>query len=199
MSLSDVSAEVAIANTLRSLCDAGGAFQRVLFHLAAFLLAAALMRLWTNGQSVVWLHVAVAACQSYAEAGHRAVHPLIVSEAQDLSQPIAGSTASQFELLREALADNQRLRHPTGTHTLNPWGSVFTLFWLCLRTTRIWYHTLSVDQLVDVMLATLLEELESFVEHCFGILRFYTAGRRFWHNVRIIAFCVIVEELRNPA
>ena len=80
----------------------------MLLPQALFLLATALVSLLNNGQSIVRLHVAVAACQRYAEARHGAVHPLIVAKAQNLPQPVAGSALSQFDLLRDALADNER-------------------------------------------------------------------------------------------
>ena len=68
MSLSDVSTEVTVANTLRSLCDAGGAFQSVRFQQASLLLATAFMSFRSDGQTIVRLRVAIAACQRYAEA-----------------------------------------------------------------------------------------------------------------------------------
>ena len=77
--------------------------------------------------------------------------------AQNLPQPVAGSATSQLELLRDALANNERLCHPTGAQAIGPWCSGFAVFRLRLRSACVGHRALSVDKFVDVVLATLLE------------------------------------------
>ena len=131
------------------------------------------MCLVDDWQAIVGLHVAVAAAESNAEARHATIEPFVVAQAQRLTQPIADTARSQLELFGDALADQQRHRHPLRRHPVGPRRLMLALVLVVFRSACIghqplrllgfWVNNLSVY----VVLATRHEVLQHVVELLF--------------------------------
>ena len=96
------------------------------------------MRLLDDRQTVVGFHVAVAPCKGDAEARHAPVQPLLIAQAESLPQPIADAARAERELVGNALANQQRRRHPLGGYSVGPRRLVLALSLLLFSMRTHW-------------------------------------------------------------
>eukprot|EP00959_Pyramimonas_sp_CCMP1952_P345147 7228175-Pyramimonas_sp.AAC.1 len=122
---------------MRALRRSSGIPRAFLFHDASFPSAAGLVRLLNDRKSIIGLHIAVAASKRHAEAGHASVGPGLIAHAESLPQPVADAAGAQLELPRNALANEQRRRHPLGRDAYGPRGFVLALSLVALARAGI--------------------------------------------------------------